>query len=201
MTVFCSLRPAPDRSQPDPPKRCGSQAFPRVRRTRDRRPRPEGRRQSFGGYDLPFEQAVAEGCATSAGPSCTQIGVSRFRIDLGVVNPIAPATFCAGSSATAQHTIAPRPRATATRSGRRSLAARLGPRAGLVDRLVDRQAGRPGPPGCGTAGVSPCQARGGHGCEGPRRPGRRAGPFVPGRRSDEFPGGWSRRLPADFVRG
>src|SRR6185312_13553270 len=42
---------------------------------------------SRGGYDSPFEQAVATALADRGWYLHTQIGVSQFRIDLGVVDP------------------------------------------------------------------------------------------------------------------
>ncbi|MEB0031356.1 DUF3320 domain-containing protein [Undibacterium sp. RTI2.1] len=42
---------------------------------------------SVGGYDSPFEEAVAEGLRRKGWEVIPQIGVSRFRIDLGIVHP------------------------------------------------------------------------------------------------------------------
>ena len=42
---------------------------------------------SLGGYDSPFEEAVAQGLMRLGWQVVTQIGVSRFRIDLGIVHP------------------------------------------------------------------------------------------------------------------
>lgn len=44
-------------------------------------------RGSVGGYDSPFEEAVAQGLRRKGWQVVPQIGVSRFRIDLGIVHP------------------------------------------------------------------------------------------------------------------
>ena len=54
---------------------------------------PQGSR---GGYDSPFEQAVATKLADRGWNLHTQIGASQFRIDLGVVDPDAPGHYLAG---------------------------------------------------------------------------------------------------------
>ncbi len=51
---------------------------------------------SVGGFDSPFEEAVAAALAKKGWQIHTQIGVSSFRVDLGVVNPDAPGRFLAG---------------------------------------------------------------------------------------------------------
>ncbi|WP_407310864.1 DUF4011 domain-containing protein [Pseudomonas sp. nanlin1] len=51
---------------------------------------------SVGGYDSPFEQAVAQGLRRLGWQVVTQIGVSRFRIDLGIVHPDRPGDYLAG---------------------------------------------------------------------------------------------------------
>lgn len=51
---------------------------------------------SLGGYDSPFEQAVAEGLRALGWQVVSQIGVSRFRIDLGIVHPDRPGDYLAG---------------------------------------------------------------------------------------------------------
>ncbi|WP_342655688.1 DUF3320 domain-containing protein [Pseudomonas sp. F3-2] len=51
---------------------------------------------SVGGFDSPFEEAVAAALAKKGWHIQTQIGVSSFRIDLGVVHPDAPGRFLAG---------------------------------------------------------------------------------------------------------
>lgn len=48
------------------------------------------------GYDSDFEEAVAEGLRRHGWTIRTQVGVSKFRIDLGVVHPDAPGRFIAG---------------------------------------------------------------------------------------------------------
>lgn len=51
---------------------------------------------SVGGFDSPFEEAVAAALSKKGWQVVTQIGVSSFRIDLGVVDPDAPGRFLAG---------------------------------------------------------------------------------------------------------
>jgi len=51
---------------------------------------------SVGGYESPFERMVAEALAARGWRVHPQIGVSRFRIDLGIVDPDAPGRFLAG---------------------------------------------------------------------------------------------------------
>jgi len=48
-------------------------------------------------YDSDFEAAVAAGLRQRGWNVATQIGVSRFRIDLGIVHPDAPGRFLAGA--------------------------------------------------------------------------------------------------------
>ncbi|MGV8864548.1 MAG: DUF3320 domain-containing protein [Pseudomonas sp.] len=51
---------------------------------------------SVGGFDSPFEEAVATALASRGWQVHTQVGVSAFRIDLGVVDPDAPGRYLAG---------------------------------------------------------------------------------------------------------
>lgn len=51
---------------------------------------------SVGGFDSPFEKAVATSLSKKGWQVHTQIGVSSFRIDLGVVHPDTPGRFLAG---------------------------------------------------------------------------------------------------------
>ena len=51
---------------------------------------------SVGGFESPFEQAVARGLRERGWTAVPQIGVSRFRIDLGVVDPDRPGDYLAG---------------------------------------------------------------------------------------------------------
>ena len=51
---------------------------------------------SVGGFDSPFEVEVAERLRERGWQLVTQVGVSRFRVDLGVVDPDLPTTFLAG---------------------------------------------------------------------------------------------------------
>ena len=48
------------------------------------------------GYDSDFEMAVAEGLRNRGWDVRTQVGVSKFRVDLGVIHPDAPGRFLAG---------------------------------------------------------------------------------------------------------
>ena len=54
------------------------------------------RSQGHGDYDSDFEMAVAERLRARGWTIRTQIGVSKFRIDLGVVHPDKPGEFLAG---------------------------------------------------------------------------------------------------------
>ena len=51
---------------------------------------------SVGGFDSPFEAAVAEALTAKGWEVVTQIGVSRFRIDLGIVHPDRPGDYLVG---------------------------------------------------------------------------------------------------------
>jgi very-short-patch-repair endonuclease len=51
---------------------------------------------SVGGFDSPFEAAVAEALTKKGWEVVTQIGVSRFRIDLGIVHPDRPGDYLVG---------------------------------------------------------------------------------------------------------
>lgn len=51
---------------------------------------------SLGGFDSPFEEQVARSLSKKGWHVVTQVGVSSFRIDLGVVDPDAPGRFLAG---------------------------------------------------------------------------------------------------------
>jgi very-short-patch-repair endonuclease len=51
---------------------------------------------SIGEFDSPFEQAVAQQLVAKGWQVHPQVGVSAFRIDLGVVDPDAPGRFLAG---------------------------------------------------------------------------------------------------------
>ncbi|MCL2895039.1 DUF3320 domain-containing protein [Brenneria tiliae] len=53
-------------------------------------------RGSVGGYDSPFEEAVAQGLRQKGWNVVPQIGVSRFRIDLGIVHPDRPGDYLVG---------------------------------------------------------------------------------------------------------
>src|SRR5690606_40252863 len=56
----------------------------------------EANRGSLGGFDSPFEQAVATALARRGWHVQPQIGASSFRIDLGIVDPDAPGRYLAG---------------------------------------------------------------------------------------------------------
>ncbi len=51
---------------------------------------------SVGGYESPLEEAVASALVAKGWVVAPQIGVSRFRIDLGVVHPDRPGDYLAG---------------------------------------------------------------------------------------------------------
>ena len=51
---------------------------------------------SVGGYESPFEEAVASALRAKGWNVVPQIGVSRFRIDLGIVHPDRPGDYLAG---------------------------------------------------------------------------------------------------------
>ncbi|MNE39367.1 hypothetical protein D3C80_1333160 [compost metagenome] len=51
---------------------------------------------SVGSFDSPFEEAVARALAEKGWTLHPQVGVSRFRIDLGVVDPDVPGRYLAG---------------------------------------------------------------------------------------------------------
>ncbi|GAB2490516.1 DUF3320 domain-containing protein [Comamonas humi] len=56
----------------------------------------EASRGTLGGFDSPFEQAVATALAQRGWQVQPQIGASSFRIDLGIVDPDAPGRYLAG---------------------------------------------------------------------------------------------------------
>lgn len=56
----------------------------------------EATKGSLGGFESPFEEAVASALASKGWQVQTQIGASSFRIDLGVVHPDAPGTYLCG---------------------------------------------------------------------------------------------------------
>lgn len=56
----------------------------------------EVNRGSVGGFDSPFEQAVATALARRGWHVQPQIGASSFRIDLGIVDPDAPGRYLVG---------------------------------------------------------------------------------------------------------
>ncbi|MCV6548493.1 MAG: DUF3320 domain-containing protein [Cohaesibacter sp.] len=51
---------------------------------------------SVGDYDSPFEEAVAEALSSRGWTIVPQVGVSSFRVDLGVIHPDKPGAFLAG---------------------------------------------------------------------------------------------------------
>jgi hypothetical protein len=56
----------------------------------------EATKGSLGGFESPFEEAVAGALASKGWQVHTQVGESSFRIDLGVVHPDAPGTYLCG---------------------------------------------------------------------------------------------------------
>ena len=55
-----------------------------------------GLAQSEGEFESPFEEAVASKLSEKGWEVLPQIGVSKFRVDLGVIHPDRPGTFLAG---------------------------------------------------------------------------------------------------------
>jgi very-short-patch-repair endonuclease len=64
----------------------------------DRGPRALGQavHGSVGGYESPFEEAVAQRLRERGWEVIPQVGVSRFRVDLGVVHPDRPGDYLVG---------------------------------------------------------------------------------------------------------
>jgi very-short-patch-repair endonuclease len=64
----------------------------------DRGPRAlaEAVQGSVGGFDSPFEEAVSSRLQDKGWEVVSQVGVSRFRIDLGIVHPDRPGDFLVG---------------------------------------------------------------------------------------------------------
>ncbi|SYZ61260.1 DNA helicase-like protein [Xanthomonas arboricola pv. juglandis] len=56
----------------------------------------EANRGSLGGFESPFEKAVATALAQRGWQVQPQIGASSFRVDLGIVDPDAPRRYLAG---------------------------------------------------------------------------------------------------------
>lgn len=56
----------------------------------------EATKGSLGGFESPFEEAVAAALAGKGWQVHTQIGASRFRVDLGIVHPDAPGAYLCG---------------------------------------------------------------------------------------------------------
>jgi very-short-patch-repair endonuclease len=56
----------------------------------------EATKGSLGGFESPFEEAVATALASKGWQVHTQIGASSFRVDLGIVHPDAPGTYLCG---------------------------------------------------------------------------------------------------------
>jgi very-short-patch-repair endonuclease len=56
----------------------------------------QANRGSLGGFESPFEEAVAAALASKGWDVHTQIGASSFRIDLAVVHPDAPGSYLSG---------------------------------------------------------------------------------------------------------
>jgi very-short-patch-repair endonuclease len=56
----------------------------------------EATKGSLGGFESPFEEAVATALTSKGWQVHTQIGASSFRVDLGIVHPDAPGTYLCG---------------------------------------------------------------------------------------------------------
>ena len=96
MVVFSSL--SPDRIDPSRTNADGVKDFKHFLEYAERGPKALGEAiyGSVGGYDSPFEKSVAERLQAKGWTVHTQIGVSAFRIDLGVVHPDMPGRYLAG---------------------------------------------------------------------------------------------------------
>ena len=96
LIVFSTASPAANRPRPHKrARRDRLQAFPRVRATR--RARDRGTFAPTGGLpESPFEEAVKKALEAKGWQVHPQIGVSYFRIDLGIVNPHEPGRYLAG---------------------------------------------------------------------------------------------------------
>ncbi len=158
---------------------------------------------SLGGYDSPFEQAVAEGLRDLGWSIVTQVGVSRFRIDLGVVHPDRPGDFLCGvecDGATYHSAATARDRDKV----RQAVLGQLGwvlARVWSTDWWMDRR-GALARLDADLHALSACTRRDADADAKARDvQARRTGPVVPGRRSNHFSGRCPRRLPADLVRG
>jgi hypothetical protein len=81
---------------------------------------------SMGGYDSPFEQAVAEGLRDRGWSVATQVGVSSYRIDLGIVHPDRPGDYLCGVECDCATYHSERRPETATRCARPSSASSAG---------------------------------------------------------------------------
>lgn len=94
--VFSSLRP--DQIDLSRTQAIGVRDLKHFLELADRVPRAlaEAVHGSVGDYDSPFEKAVATALAERGWVVHPQIGVSAFRIDLGVVDPRSPGRFLAG---------------------------------------------------------------------------------------------------------
>ncbi len=75
-----------------------------------------------GGLESPFEEAVAEELSKRGWHVVPQVGISGFRIDIGIKHPDKAGAFSLASNAMARHTTVRRRLGTVTRSGSRSFA-------------------------------------------------------------------------------
>ncbi|MBF0394979.1 MAG: DUF3320 domain-containing protein, partial [Alphaproteobacteria bacterium] len=96
LKVFSSL--SPDRIDLSRTKAEGVKDLKHFLEFAERGPRALGEAVfgTVGDYDSPFEKAVAEALDDRGWRIHPQVGVSRFRIDLGVVDPDAPGRYLAG---------------------------------------------------------------------------------------------------------
>jgi hypothetical protein len=88
-----------------------------------------------GDFDSPFEEIVAEALSRRGWTAHPQVGVSTFRVDLGVVDPDRPADIWPGWNVTEQPTTAPPPRGIEIDSANRSCAIWAGRSCAPVHRL------------------------------------------------------------------
>ncbi len=96
LVVYCSFRA--DQLNPDKTKHIGVRHLKTFLDYADRGPIAlfAQDRGSVGSFESPFEEAVAAQLVKRGWQAVPQIGVSAFRIDLGIVNPDKPGSYLAG---------------------------------------------------------------------------------------------------------
>jgi very-short-patch-repair endonuclease len=96
LLVFATLRP--DQIDLTRTQAAGVRDLKHFLEFAERGPRAlaEADQGSLGDFESPFERAVARRLAKAGWRVVPQVGVSAFRIDLGIVHPDAPGRFLAG---------------------------------------------------------------------------------------------------------